>query len=117
MPAAEGFPGRKEGLMSRRGRLWFIVVLIALAAPVAPAYAAEPAWTDPGRAWAWLVSWLPWAVEAGDQCLSIDPNGRCRGDFAAVTVDQCSHIDPNGGCRGDFAAAAVDQCAGIDPNG
>jgi len=103
--------------MRRRGRLWLVVVLLALAGPVAPARAAEPGWADLGRVWAWLESWLPWTVETGDQCSHIDPDGRCRGGVAADIGDQCAGIDPNGRCRGSVAADTVDQCSHIDPNG
>jgi hypothetical protein len=101
--------------MRRRGRLWCFVVLLALAGPVAPAHAAERAWPDLGRVWAWLESWLPEMLATGDQCLGIDPNGRCREGLTAATVDQCAGIDPNGRCGG--GSATSDQSGYIDPDG
>jgi len=64
--------------MRWRGRLCCFVVLLALAGPVTPAFAAEEARSGLGRLWSWLESWMPWVVTAGDQCGAIDPNGRCR---------------------------------------
>lgn len=102
--------------MRRRGRLCLIVILIALAGPVSPAHAAESGWADLGRVWTWLESLLPWTVETGDQCSHIDPDGRCRGGFAADTVDQCAGIDPNGRC-GESSSATSDQGFSVDPDG
>jgi hypothetical protein len=99
-------------MMRRRGRLWCLVCVIALAAPGAPAQAADGGWAGLGPVWAWLEPWLPWAVETADQCASIDPDGRCRGGLAAATSDQGSSIDPDGG-----SSATSDQGSSIDPNG
>ncbi|HKH48147.1 MAG TPA: hypothetical protein VKM72_26105 [Thermoanaerobaculia bacterium] len=96
--------------------MWLIMVLLALAGPVAPAHAAESGWADLSGVWTWLESWLPWMVETGDQCSSIDPNGGCRGDVAAATVDQCSHIDPDGRCGGTDSLTS-DQGFSVDPDG
>jgi hypothetical protein len=90
--------------------LCWLVALIALAGSAAPARAAEPGWADLGRVWTWLETWMPWSVETGDQCAGIDPNGRCRGDFAADAVDQGLSIDPDG-------SATSDQGLWIDPDG
>jgi hypothetical protein len=103
--------------MIRRGRLWCFVLLLALAGPVAPAYAAEGAWPGLGGVWPWLESWLLWVVETGDQCGGIDPDGRCRDGNTTATGDQCGMIDPDGRCRDGNAAESLDQCAGIDPDG
>lgn len=102
--------------MRRRGTLCSLVVLIALTGTAAPARATEPGWADLGRVWTWLEFWMPWVVETGDQCSSIDPDGRCRGGFAADAVDQCGMIDPNGRCGGANAATS-DQGLSIDPDG
>jgi hypothetical protein len=80
--------------MRWRGRLGCFVVLLALAGPVTPAYAAERAGSGLGRVWTWLESWLPWVVAIGDQTRPSDPNG--RQGAGSATSDQGFAIDPDG---------------------
>jgi hypothetical protein len=121
--------------MIRRDRLWQVAVValvMVLAGPVRQAQAAEKEWTGLAQVWSWLAAVLPWETAGAhaDQCMMIDPEGRCRdtaspdqgsyidpeGSRSNANSDQCSMIDPNGRCR-DTAGVSSDQSLSIDPNG
>jgi len=104
--------------MIRRERLRLVaalVLVIALAAPVTPAQAADGGW--PGRIWSWLAAVLPWQPPVQTTCdwgPMIDPNGGCRSTATGASTDQCSSIDPDGRCRD---GVTPDQGSSIDPDG
>jgi hypothetical protein len=80
--------------------LWQVAVValvVVLAGPVRQAQAAEKERTGLAQVWSWLAAVLPWEMTAAkaDQCMMIDPNGRCR-EAAGASSDQGSYIDPNG---------------------
>jgi len=103
--------------MIRRERLWQVAVValvVVLAGPVRQARAAEKEPAGLAQVWSWLAAMFPWGPTAAkaDQCMMIDPNGRCR-DTAGVSSDQGSYIDP----EGSRSNATPDQSSYIDPNG